>query len=92
MEDVIIEFDDNGNAESDLARIWVDAPAGERERITKAEDDAERYLRQNPRGGTLITDGIHPPVRYLDWDVLRLFYRFHELENKILIIGFRRSA
>ena len=92
MEDAIIEFDDEGNAESDLARIWVDAPTGERDRITKAEDDAESYLKQNPKGGTLITDGVHPPVRYLDWDVLRLFYQFHERENKIIIIGFRSSA
>jgi hypothetical protein len=91
MEGVTIEFDDGGNAESDLARIWVDAPTGERERITRA-DDAEQSLRQNPKGGTLITDAVHPPVGYLDWDVLRLFYRFHELENKIIIIGFRRSA
>ena len=91
MDYVIIKFDDGGRVESDLARVWLDAPTGERDRITRAEEEAENHLRYDPKGGTLITDGVYPPVRILDWDVLRLYYQLYELENKIIIRGFKRA-
>jgi hypothetical protein len=89
MEIDRIEFDGNGDAENDLARLWTEAPIGMRERIALAANDAEGSLRDRPEAGTLITDGVHPPVRYLDCDVLRVFYQIYESENKIIIIGFR---
>src|SRR5262249_43372224 len=70
MDYVTIEFDDAGRAESDLARVWIEAQPGERDRITLAEEAAENHLRQDPKAGTLITDGVFPPVRFLDWDIL----------------------
>lgn len=84
-----IEFDGNGDAEDDLARLWTEARLGMRKRITIAAKVAEDCLRQNPEAGSLITNGVHPPVRYPDRDVLRVFYQIYESENKIIIIGFR---
>ena len=84
-----IEFDGDGEAEDDLARLWTEAPVGKRERITVAANDAEVRLRENPEAGSLIIDGVHPPVRYLDRDVLRVFYQIYESEKKIILIGFR---
>ena len=46
----------------------------------------------NPEAGSLITDGVHPPVRYLDCDVLRVFHQIFESEKIIIIIGFRTLA
>jgi hypothetical protein len=84
-----IEFDGDGDAENDLARLWIEAPLGKRERIAVAANDAEDSLRENSEAGTLITDGVHPPVRYLDCDVLRVFYQAFESQRKIIIIGFK---
>jgi len=84
-----IEFDGNGDAENDLARLWTEAPPGTRERITIAANDVEDRLRENPEAGSLITDGVHPPVRFLDCDILRVFYQLFESEELIMIIGFR---
>ncbi len=89
MDIARIEFDGDGNAENDLARLWIEAPAGKREHIARAALDAEDRLRMNPESGNLITDGVHPPVRYLDWVVLRVFYQIFESEQTIIIIGFR---
>jgi ParE toxin of type II toxin-antitoxin system, parDE len=84
-----IEFDGDGDAENDLARLWTQAPVGKRERITVAANDAEVRLLENPEAGSLITDGVHPAVRYLDCDVLRVFYQIYESEKRIIIVGFR---
>jgi hypothetical protein len=91
MSEVRIEFDADGNAENDLAQIWIDAPVGERERIGASENDAEDRLKVDPDAGILITNGVHPPVRYLDAGLLRTFYQYHESHKKIIIIGFRRA-
>jgi hypothetical protein len=50
-----IEFDGDGDAENDLARLWIEAPAGKRERIAVAANDAEDRLLEDPDAGTLIT-------------------------------------
>ena len=55
-----IEFDGNGDAEDDLARLWTEAPPGKRERITIAASDAEARLQEDPEAGSLITNGVHP--------------------------------
>ncbi len=34
-----IEFDREGNAENNLARLWIDAAQGDRQRITDAAFD-----------------------------------------------------
>ena len=73
-----IEFDGDGDAEDDLARLWTQAPVGKRERIAIAVNDAEDRPRENPEAGSLITDGVHPPVRYLDCDILRVFYQVYD--------------
>jgi hypothetical protein len=86
-----VEFDGDGNAENDLARLWVDAAEGDRQRITDAAFDVESILQENPRAGDSITNGVSPPVRHLDWDILRVFYRIHESHETIIIIGFRLS-
>jgi hypothetical protein len=89
MDISTIEFDGNGDAENDLARLWTNAPPGMRGRITVAANDAENCLRENPEAGSLITDGVYPPVRYLDRDVLRVFHQIYVSERKIIIIGFK---
>jgi hypothetical protein len=40
-----VEFDGDGNAENDLARLWVDAAEGDRRRITDAASDVESILQ-----------------------------------------------
>jgi hypothetical protein len=77
-----IEFDGAGDAESDLARLWTQAPVGKRQRVALAANDAEDRLRENPEAGALITDGVDPPVRYLDCDVLRVFYQVYNLRRR----------
>jgi hypothetical protein len=36
-----VEFDGEGNAENALARLWIDAAQGDRQRITDAAFDVE---------------------------------------------------
>jgi hypothetical protein len=89
---LIVEFDDAGHAASDLAQIWVDAPPGERSRITKAAHDVENVLAHNPQLGRLVTNGTYPPVRYVDWDIIKVFYVYDPNVKDILtIIGFKRN-
>ncbi|MFI5460045.1 MAG: hypothetical protein ACHRXM_31895 [Isosphaerales bacterium] len=86
-----VEYDGDGNARDDLARLWSDAEQGDRQRITDAAFEVEDYLKANPYKGTVITNGVLWPVRYVDWDILRIFYQVFESEDKIIIIGFKLS-
>ena len=65
-----VEFDGEGNAENDLARLWIDAEQGDRQRITSAAFEVEAFVEENPQAGVPITNGVNPPVRYPDWDSL----------------------
>ncbi len=80
-----VEFDGEGNAENALARLWIDAAQGDRQRNTDAAFDVEAILEQDPHAGASITNGVSPPVRYLDWDILRVFYQIHESRETIII-------
>jgi hypothetical protein len=84
-----VEFDGRGQAEADLARLWCAGKQGERNRITKAAAGAEKHLRKHPDSGKPLTNGVNPPVRYLDFKVLRVFYQDYETLNKVIIIGFK---
>jgi hypothetical protein len=86
-----VEYDGEGNAEGDLARLWCDAAQGERQRITDAAFKVEALLLDRPEDGIAITNGINPPVRYLDCDPLRVFYQIFEPHQKIIVIGFKLS-
>jgi hypothetical protein len=86
-----VEYDGDGNAESDLARLWCNGGQGERQRITDAAFKAELILLEFPEAGIAITNGVNPPVRYLDRDILRVFYQVFEAHDKIIIIGFTLS-
>jgi hypothetical protein len=86
-----IEFDREGNAENNLARLWIDAAQGDLQRITDAAFDVEEILQENPLAGAPNTNGVSPPVRYLDWDILRVFYQIYEARDTIVIIRFTLS-
>lgn len=86
-----VEYDGEGNAQNDLARLWCGAAQGKRQRITDAAFEVEDYLKEHAEAGSLITNGVHPPVRYVDWDILRVFYQIFESDDKIIIIGFKLS-
>lgn len=90
MPRYIINFDDEGGAESDLAQIWMDAAPVDRNRITGAVKDIERVLGNDPSVGTLSAlNGDNFTSRYLDWDLLRAFYCY---DNKyVQIYGFELS-
>jgi hypothetical protein len=87
-----VEFDGEGNAENSLARLWISAEQGDRQRITDAAFDVEAILEQNPHAGVSITNGVSPPVRHLDWDILRVFYRIDGSRETVVIIRFTLSG
>ncbi len=86
-----VEYDGEGNAEDDLARLWCDGAQGERQRITDAASQVESILLEFPEAGVAITNGVNPPVRHLDCDILRVFYQVFDTHEKIIIIGFTLS-
>jgi hypothetical protein len=92
MSMFVVEFDDAGHAADELAQLWLDASPGERSRITTASHDVEKALEQNPQLGTLVTNGPYPPVRYVDWDILRVFHTYDpNRKNVVTIIGFKKN-
>ncbi len=85
-----VEFDDGGDAESDLARLWDAATEGAKRRIATAISEAGEFLKGQPEAGKpLLLNGVDPPVRYVDWDIVRVFYQVHESAGKIILVGFR---
>jgi hypothetical protein len=86
-----VEYDGEGNAENDLARLWCAAVQGDRQRITVAAQKVEECLLDNPQAGIPITNGVTPVVRYLDLDILRAYHQIFESDEKLIIIGFNLS-
>ena len=72
-------------------RLWNNCAQGERRRITDAAFTVEPILLEFPEAGIAITNGVDPPVRYLDCDVLRVFYQIFDDQETIIIIGFKLS-